>query len=169
MGSAGWPVAIIGLPVLTAGLALFAVGGLLHAALFNPLGVWLFMLCMLLACPLLDVAYFPLLMRAIDTVSALERRNPFAYLANHEFGLYAGRFVGLGLFLVLVRCVSCDFALRYCLLVVGLIQMLSIPVAKWLHEGCEAAEEEARRDRQPHAPVFGKRGAQRLAELDVRP
>ena len=48
----------------------------------------------------------------------------------HEFGLYVGRFFGLVLFIGLAFYVSKDFALRYSLVIVALIQMLSIPLAK---------------------------------------
>ncbi len=87
--------------VFIAGLGLFALGAVFNAALFNSSGVLLFMLCLLLAKPLLDVAYFPIQMRVIDVVSAIEKRNQFAYIVNHEFGLYAGRLFGCGLFIAM--------------------------------------------------------------------
>jgi YQGE family putative transporter len=69
-------------------LALFALGGLSNALLYNAAGVLLFMVCLLLARPLHDIAYFPIQMQVIDTVSTVENRNKFSYIFNQEFGFY---------------------------------------------------------------------------------
>jgi len=122
--------------IFTFGLALFALGGLSNALLFNALGVILFMVCLLLARPLHDIAYFPIQMQVIDTVSALEHRNQFAYIFSQEFGFYIGRFAGCILFIVLAREVSDTFALRYALLIIGLVQLLSVFVARTILKGC---------------------------------
>ena len=52
------------------------------------------MACLLLGRPLHDIAYFPIQMQVIDTVSAIEQRNKFAYIFSQEFGFYIGRFTG---------------------------------------------------------------------------
>jgi YQGE family putative transporter len=70
------------------------------------------------------------MMKVIDVVSKRENRNQYAYILNHEFGLYAGRVVGLGLFIFLAFYVSETFALRYALIIVALVQLLAIPLAK---------------------------------------
>ena len=80
------------LVIFTVGLTLFALGGLANAVLFNAVGVFLFMACLLLGRPLHDIAYFPIQMQVIDTVSAIEHRNKFAYIFSQEFGFYIGRF-----------------------------------------------------------------------------
>jgi YQGE family putative transporter len=87
-------------------------------------------LCKVLFQPLHDIAYFPIQMRVIDVVSKIEKRNEFAYIFNHEFGLYVGRFLGLGLFIVLATYVSETFALKYSLIVIAVLQILSIPLAR---------------------------------------
>ena len=69
-------------------------------------------------------------MQVIDVVSAIEHRNKFAYIFNQEFGFYVGRLSGCGLFILLARSVSDTFALRYALLIIGLIQLLSIAGAR---------------------------------------
>jgi hypothetical protein len=51
----------------------------------------------------LDIAYFPVQLKVIDAVAAKEKRNEFAYIFNHELGLYLGRLIGCGLFIVLAR------------------------------------------------------------------
>jgi YQGE family putative transporter len=122
--------------IFTVGLALFALGGLFNAVLFNAAGVILFMMCLLLARPLHDIAYFPIQMRVIDIVSAIEHRNKFAYIFSQEFGFYVGRFAGCGLFIVLAGKVSDTFALRYALLIIGIVQLLSVFVAKTILTGC---------------------------------
>ena len=125
--------------IFTIGLALFALGGLANALLFNAAGVLLFMVCLLLGRPLHDIAYFPIQMQVIDTVSAIEKRNKFAYIFNQEFGFYIGRFAGCGLFILLANTVSDTFALRYALLIIGVVQLLSIWMAKRVLKGCAAA------------------------------
>ena len=86
--------------------------------------VILFMLCLLFARPLLDIAYFPVQLKVIDVVAAKEKRNEFAYIFNHELGLYIGRLFGCGLFIALARYVSEYAALRYALLVIAVVHLM---------------------------------------------
>ena len=51
---------------------------------------------------------------------------------SHEVGLFLGRALGLGLFIALAWFVSEVFALKYALIIVSLIQILSIPLAKYI-------------------------------------
>jgi YQGE family putative transporter len=81
---------------------------------------------------LLDTAYFPIQLGVIDHIAEIEKRNKFAYRFNHEAGLFVGRFLGCILFLLAAKYASPEFALRYVLLVIALIQALSIPVAQKL-------------------------------------
>ncbi len=112
------------------GCLLFMVGALLNAALYSALGVILFMMCLLFARPLLDIAYFPIQLRVIDYVAEKEKRNEFSYIFNHELGLYLGRLFGCGLFIVLARYVSEYAALRYALLVIAVLHALGWFMAK---------------------------------------
>lgn len=112
------------------GLALFAVGAIINASLYSSLGVVLFVLCLIFARPLLDIAYFPIQLKVIDKVAAIENRNEFAYIFNHELGLYLGRLFGCGLFILLAWYVSEEAALRYALLIIALVQFTSYFVAK---------------------------------------
>ncbi|HWZ14739.1 MAG TPA: hypothetical protein VNW95_05825 [Mucilaginibacter sp.] len=112
------------------GLILFALGTLFNSLVFNAISVFVFMLCLLLAKPLLDIAYFPIQMKVIDYLSVLENRNQYAYFFNHEFGLYIGRLLGCGLFIFLALYISDVVALKYALPIVGVLQVLSIFVAK---------------------------------------
>lgn len=118
------------------GLSLFALGALANGILFSKLGVLLFMLLMVLGRPLADIAYFTIQLLVIDTVSAIEKRNQYTYIFIQEFGFYIGRFAGCGLFILLATQVSNTFALRYALLVVALLQLLSVFVARTILKGC---------------------------------
>jgi len=106
------------------GCALFVLGALLNAGLYSATGVILFVLCLLFARPLLDIAYFPIQLKVIDVVAEKEKRNEFAYIFNHELGLYLGRLFGCGLFIVLARYVSEYAALRYALLVIAVVHFM---------------------------------------------
>jgi YQGE family putative transporter len=113
--------------------ALFVAGALINAGLYSALGVILFLVCMVFARPLLDIAYFPTQLKVIDVVSAKENRNEFAYIFNHEFGLYAGRLFGCGLFILLAKFAGDDIALRYALLVIALIHFLGYFMMRNIH------------------------------------
>jgi YQGE family putative transporter len=116
--------------IFAAGLVLFLLAALSNAILFNAMGVILFMLFLLLAKPLLDLAYFPIQFRVIDIVKRIERRSEFSYILNHEAGLYLGRFGGALAFLLLAYDFSTTIALRYAVLLIATIQLLSLFVAK---------------------------------------
>lgn len=112
------------------GLFVFFLGTLFNAILFSAVGVIIFVLCKVLFQPLHDLAYFPTMMKTIDAVKAIENRNEYAYILSHEIGLFIGRAFGMGLFISLTYWVSEDFALKYALVIVGGIQLLSLPLAK---------------------------------------
>lgn len=116
--------------IFAAGLCLFALGAVLNGIFFNQMGVILFILLLLIAKPLMDLAYFPIQFKVIDIVSKIENRGEFAYILNHEAGLYAGRFLGAGTFLLLAYSISTEIALRYAIIIIALLQLYSIFVAK---------------------------------------
>jgi YQGE family putative transporter len=121
--------------IFAIGFAIFFIGTATNALLFSATGVIIFVLCKVLFQPLHDIAYFPTQMLVIDVVSKIEKRNEFTYIFNHEFGLFLGRFLGLGLFIALDTYVSEAFALKYSLVVIAVLQLASIPVAKHIiHE-----------------------------------
>lgn len=90
------------------------------------------MFLLLIARPVLDIAYFPIQLKVIDVLSKIENRNEFSYILNHEFGLFIGRFIGASTFLLLAYFINTDDALRYALLIIGVLQLFSIVIAKQL-------------------------------------
>jgi len=112
------------------GITLFLIGTIVNGIALSMTGVMVFVLCKVFFQPLHDLAYYPIMMKVIDVVSKKENRNQYAYILNHEFGLYAGRVLGLGMFIYLALNVSETFALRYALIIVAIIQVISIPLAK---------------------------------------
>lgn len=118
------------LKIFVAGLIIFCAGTLFNGILFSATGVILFVLCKVIFQPLFDLAYFPIMMQTIDAVVKIEKRNEYTYILSHEFGLFIGRAFGLILFIVLAFGVSEDFALKYALILVGVLQLLSYPLAK---------------------------------------
>jgi YQGE family putative transporter len=71
-------------------------------------------------------------MLLIDTVSAIEDRNQYAYIFSHEIGLFAGRLMGCGLFILLAIFVSHRAALKYALPTIAILQCGSIWLASHL-------------------------------------
>lgn len=120
------------LAIFGVGLVCFFMAAFLNGLLFSATGVILFMLFLLIARPVLDIAYFPIQLKLIDVLAKFEGRNEFSYILNHEFGLYVGRFVGAMTFLGLAYLGSVEIALRYALLIIGTLQLLSIIIAKQL-------------------------------------
>lgn len=116
--------------IFTFGLLFFAIGSAVNGLLFNSTGVIVFLLLLLIAKPLMDLAYYPIQLRVIDIVSKIEKRGEFAYILNHEAGLYLGRLSGAATFLVLYYTVSEDFALRYAVAIIGILQLVSIYISK---------------------------------------
>ena len=118
--------------IFTFGLVVFLAGGMVNSLFFSAVGVVIYQICNSLSRPLLDTAYFPIQLGVIDHVAKIEKRNKFAYIFNHEAGLFVGRFLGCLLFLVSAKYASPEFALRYVLVIIALIQALSIPIARKL-------------------------------------
>ena len=125
--------------VFSAGLLLFFLGAVINTLLFNAAGVLIFIGFLLLAKPLLDLAYYPIQLQVVDVVSRIEGRNEYAYIFNHEFGLFTGRCLGCGLFLGIAYWWSGIAALKYALPVIALLQLLSIRVAGQISRGLAAA------------------------------
>ncbi|MGB9406280.1 MAG: hypothetical protein WCA89_02025 [Terracidiphilus sp.] len=125
--------------VFAAGLVLFLLGAVSNALLFNAAGVLIFIGCLVLAKPLLDLAYNPIEFQVVDVVSRLEGRNEYAYLFNHEIGLFTGRCLGCVLFLAIAHWWSGVAALKYALPVVALLQLFSIRVAGQISRGLKEA------------------------------
>ena len=110
-------------------LIVFFIGTVLNGLMFSAVGVILFVLCKVIFQPLHDLAYFPTMMKTIDAVS-IENRNEYAYIMSHEVGLFVGRAFGMLLFIAFAYFISEEFALKYALIVVGTIQLLSLPLAQ---------------------------------------
>jgi YQGE family putative transporter len=128
--------------IFNVGLIGFFLASFLNGLLFSTTGVILFMFLLLISRPILDIAYFPIQLKVIDILSKLENRNEFSYLLNHEFGLFVGRFIGAGTFLVIAYFINADIALRYALLIIGTVQLLSIIIAKQLIKQQKTVENE---------------------------
>lgn len=125
--------------VFAAGLLLFFFGAVTNTLFFNAVGVLIFMGCLLLAKPLLDLAYYPIQLQVVDAVARIEGRSGYAYIFNHEFGLFTGRCFGCGLFLGIAYGWSGTAALKYALPVIALLQLLSIRVAAQISRGLDKA------------------------------
>ena len=139
--------------IFTVGLLIFFIGSMANAALFSATGVMIFVLCLVLFRPLHDIAYFPIQMKVIDILVKKEKRSEFAYIFNHEFGLFVGRFFGLILFLLLSNYVSIDFSLKYSILIIAALQLVSIPVAKHITKVTNTEEEIVEKDVIEDSPI----------------
>ena len=118
------------LKIFAGGLLVFFAGTLFNGILFSATGVIIFVFCKVIFQPLVDLPYYPIMMQTIDAVVKKEKRNQYAYILSHEQGLFIGRAFGLILFIVLAWYVSEIFALKYALIIVALLQLISVPLSK---------------------------------------
>lgn len=128
------------LKIFVSGMIIFFVGTLFNGILFSATGVVIFVLCKVIFQPLFDLAYFPIMMRTIDAVSLIEKRNEYTYILSHEFGLFIGRALGLILFIFLASVISEEFALKYALIIVGALQLLAYPLSNNITKQTENIE-----------------------------
>jgi MFS transporter, YQGE family, putative transporter len=124
------------IPMYIAGMVLYAIATIPNAIYFNQAGALWFMVCLLLAQPLADMADTTVQMLTIDTVSALEGRSMYSYILNRELGYFVGRASGLIIFLIVAYGISNAAALRYALLIIGFIQLATIWIIRSLAKGC---------------------------------
>lgn len=122
------------------GLIIFFIGTLANGIMFSAIGVIVFVLCKVLFQPIHDLAYYPIMMKTIDFVSKIEQRNEYAYILSHEIGMFLGRAFGMVLFIALAYFVSETFALKYALIIVGALQLLSLPLAKNIIKASEGGQ-----------------------------
>jgi YQGE family putative transporter len=120
----------------TIGMVLYAVATVPNAIFYDKAGALFFIIMLMLAQPLADMADNTVQMLTIDTVSAIEGRSTYAYILNREFGYMVGRVSGLVVFLFLAYRISNAAALRYALLIIGFVQLLTVWIVRSLVRGC---------------------------------
>lgn len=109
---------------------LFFAGSMINSMFMNAAAVIIFLLMMIVARPMFDLAYFPIQMQVIDYLKDKEGRSEYSYIFSHEWGLYGGRLFGCGLFIVITYTISDMAALIYTLPIVTGIQMMSLLMVK---------------------------------------
>jgi MFS transporter, YQGE family, putative transporter len=120
----------------TIGMLLYAVATIPNAIFYNEAGALFFIIVLMLAQPMADMADNTVQILTIDTVAAIEGRSTYAYILNREFGYMVGRVSGLLLFLVIAYRISNTAALRYALLIIGFVQLLTVWIVRSLVRGC---------------------------------
>ena len=110
-------------------LILYGFGAMVNAVYFNRLSVLLFMACQLVAQPMLDLSYGPILLRVLDVVTADGKESQYAYIVSHELGIFTGRLIGAVTFILLACSTSGDAAFRYVLALMAVLHLFCWPVA----------------------------------------
>ena len=109
---------------------IFFVGSMIDSFFMNSTAVIIFLLMMIVARPMYDLAYFPIQMLVIDSLKQKEGRSEYSYIFSHECGLYVGRLVGCGLFILITYTISDTVALIYVLPIVTFVQLTSFFIIK---------------------------------------
>ncbi|MCD7972380.1 MAG: MFS transporter [Candidatus Azobacteroides sp.] len=128
------------LRIYAVAVLLFVIGTFINSVFFNVASVLIFLLIMIVARPMFDLAYFPLQMRIIDYLKEKEKRSEYSYIFNHELGLYVGRFLGCGTFILINYCVSDNVALIFTLPFVTVLQAFSYFIVKNISHAIDQAE-----------------------------
>lgn len=128
------------LRIYAVAVLLFVIGTLINSIYFNVASVFIFLLLMIVARPMFDLAYFPLQMRVIDYLKHIENRNEYSYIFSHECGLYIGRLLGCGTFIFITYTISEDAALIFTLPLVTILQALFYFVVRNISHKIDKAE-----------------------------
>ncbi len=128
--------------ILLTGLSFFTIGSLCNSILFNAVGGLIFIAFLVIASALMECSFFPVTMLVMDLLSKKENRSKYAYIMNNEFPLNAGRLLGTLLFVGASYYISDAFALRYVLLLVGIVQLFAYVLCKQILVDCHAMNTE---------------------------
>ena len=128
------------LRIYAVAVLLFVIGTLINSIYFNVVSVFIFLLLMIVARPMFDLAYFPLQMRVIDFLKDIENRNEYSYIFSHECGLYIGRLLGCGTFIFITYAISDNAALIFTLPLVTILQALFYFVVRHISKNIDEME-----------------------------
>jgi YQGE family putative transporter len=115
--------------VLAFALIAYGIGAVANAVFFDRFSVLLFMACQLVAQPMLDLSYNPLLLSVLDEVSGGGKESRYAFIVSHEVGIFVGRLIGAATFILVAVMASGDIAFRYVLALMALLHLFCWPVA----------------------------------------
>ena len=130
--------------IYVASILFFTAAIAIHCSLYSVLGVILYNVLQFVAKPFHDVSYFPTEFKIIDWVCKKESRSEYTYIVSHEFALFLGRISAILIVLYLTYRVNADFALRYGLLCVAVIMLLSLLLCRNLLRDCDRQEKDGR-------------------------
>lgn len=133
------------LGVFGVALVIYAFGAGLNACWFAPWSVLFFVVCFLVSQPLAELAFSPIQLLVMDRAVRRDGSCGYAYLCGYEMGLYAGRLFGGGVFIGVALFFSGVLALRYVLIALALLQLVSLPVARAVVAALRAEDFEVER------------------------
>jgi YQGE family putative transporter len=133
------------LGVFGVALGIYALGAGRNACWFAPWSVLFFVVCFLVSQPLSELAYSPIQLLVMDRAVRRDASCGYAYLCGYEMGLYAGRLFGGSVFIAVALFFSGELALRYVLIALALLQLVSIPVARAVVSALRADDFEVER------------------------
>ncbi len=115
--------------ILAAALCAYACGAGINAFYFCSWTILLFLVCMLIAHPMIEFAYSPIQLRVMDRAVRHNRDSGYAHLCGFEMGLLGGRLLGGVIFVFFATRFPAAIALRCVLGTLALAQLVSLPVA----------------------------------------
>ncbi len=115
--------------VLAVALLLFGLGATVNALFYDRSSVLVFLTCLLVAQPMMDLSYNPMQLSVMDAVAGDGEESRYAYVVSHELGIFSGRFIGAVTFAAVAAPSTSEQAFRYVLALLALVQLCSWPLA----------------------------------------
>jgi len=114
------------------GSVLCFLGAIIFSWLFSAIGIVIYILFKAFAGSFTWLPTDNITMNLIEKENGHKKLNPYIYLFDWEVTVNFGRSLGVLLFLLILNSFSQEFSLRYILLILALIQLISIWPMKWL-------------------------------------
>jgi YQGE family putative transporter len=110
-------------------LVLYGAGAAVNAVFYDRASVLVFMACQILAQPMLDLSYNPILLGVLDAVAGDGTESRYAFIVSHELGIFVGRIIGAAAFIALACAASGEEAFRFALALLSAVHLFCWPVA----------------------------------------
>jgi MFS transporter, YQGE family, putative transporter len=119
--------------IILAGVIFISFGGLILGVEYSIIGVLGLKIFQIIADPLIHTAYRATWWSVIAKVSGIEKKPEYAYMLDTELFISIGRSLGsVFLLIMLIRGVDINHALRYIFLLLGLMQIVSYLLIRFL-------------------------------------
>jgi hypothetical protein len=119
--------------IITAAAIILLTGALVYSSFIGSRSIFatsILMILMFIAEPIINFPCRATVMKAIDDLKHIEKRDDYAYLCDIEFFAAVGRVASMIVFYVLYISFVTSIALSVYIVLIALLQFLNIPLSK---------------------------------------